>query len=393
MNTPRLASVKECTGCLACIDSCPTESLTKIINKEGHFFYRLNIDTCIHCNKCVKTCPVVSNLEYSLEGEGTFYAAWAKDNDIRAKSASGGAFAAVAKYVLDNQGVVFGAAKDDICNVRHIYIEDNSELPRIQGSKYAASDTVDSYKKVYAFLKEGRLVLFSGVGCQVAGLLASLKNKPYKGKLITIDLICGGIPSRLLVQKFIENEPYKLKEIISFRTKDNGWKSSGFLYNMKVKDINDQIHDYSGVRNLVIDGFCSELTNRYSCYNCKFNGIHRLSDYTIGDLWGDKDHLSEHKKGLSLVIAHTEKAISLLMDLKKYLATDSINAAEAIKSNPRITNGKSYKKYMPERIYLSCLFNKMNYSTLKKIYAFDFSLYSPWIIYKAYRYMLTKLFK
>ena len=79
MNTPQLASIKECTGCLACIDSCPTESLSKIINEEGHLFYNLNIETCIHCNKCVNSCPVVSNLKYSLEGKGTFYAAWAKD--------------------------------------------------------------------------------------------------------------------------------------------------------------------------------------------------------------------------------------------------------------------------------------------------------------------------
>lgn len=389
---PNLASKKECTGCLACVDSCSIGALSKVLNEEGHFYYKFNQEVCIQCGKCMKSCPVVSKLGYSQSGTGTFYAVWATDKNMRVKSASGGCFAAMAQYVLDNRGVVFGAVNTSVCDINHIFIESEQELHRLQGSKYTSSDASGCYKQAFSFLQAGRLVLFSGTGCQVAGLLAFLNKKRYSGKLITIDLVCGGIPSRLLIQKFIDNEPYKVNEILSFRTKDNGWKSSGFLYNMKVMDDKGEVHDYAGVRNLIIDGFCSELTNRYSCYNCRFNGTKRLSDYTMGDLWGDEKYPTEHREGLSLLIAHSDRAISLLDSMNEYLATNVITSSKVLKYNPRIFNGRSYKKYMPERVYMNFLFRNVGYCTLKKIYAYAFPLYSPWIVYKAYRFLLTKLF-
>ena len=43
------------------------------------------------------------------------------------------------------------------------------------------------------FLKQGRLVLFSGAPCQIGGLRSYL-GKPY-GNLICQDIICHGVPA------------------------------------------------------------------------------------------------------------------------------------------------------------------------------------------------------
>ena len=162
---------------------------------------------------------------------------------------------------------------------------------------------------------------------------------------------------------------------------------------MKVVDENNITYNYEGKRNLITDGFCSELTNRYSCYNCRFNGTKRASDFTIGDLWGDKEHPNEHLKGVSLIIAHNNQSEKLLNEAINYIFTTPTDSTNAIRHNPRINNGKNYKQYMPERKWLAYNFKHLSYTTLKKLYAYDFSRYSPWMIYKTYRYILNKLFK
>ncbi len=386
MNLPKLATPKECTGCLACVDSCSHNAISFQIEKDGHVYVSVNNELCIGCKICEKTCPIVSGYSYAKSETANFFAAWNTDLSLRKRSASGGAFSAIASYVLDRKGIVFGASIVDGYDIKHIFIDNKKDLHLLQGSKYAYSLTTSSYKQVYSFLREDRLVLFSGTACQVAGLLSFLKNKKYNGKLITIDLICGGVPSRLLIEKFIENEPYKINKIQSFRTKEKGWKSHGFKYNLKTIDDKGTIHDYTNIRNLITDGFCLELTNRYSCYNCKFVGTNRQSDYTIGDLWGDKKYPNEHYNGLSVVVAHSESSTQLLKEeLTDYIKVYSVSSADVIANNPRLVSGKNYLRFSLMRKFMPLLFQKMNYKTLKKIYAYDFSNYSIWIVYKILR--------
>ena len=390
---PLLANKKECTGCLACIDACKKDAITFKTENDGHIYIDVNESLCVGCKACETTCPIISQLQYSQSERADFYAVWNNDLTSRKTSASGGAFSAIATYVLKNDGIVFGVTIENICDIKHIHIDKLEDLYKLQGSKYAYSITIGCYNKVYSFLKEGKLVLFSGTGCQVAGLLSFLKSKKYTGKLITVDLICGGIPSRLLLNKFIENEPYQIQSIKSFRTKENGWKSTGFKYNMKVIDKHNQIHDYTGIRNLVTDGFSIELTNRYSCYKCKFVGTNRMSDFTIGDLWGDNKYPQEHYNGLSLLIAHSNSAHQLLKQLTNYLSINQIDNKSAILYNKRLIKGNNYLRFTWERKFMPYLFEKLSYRTIKKLYAYDFNNKSPWIIYKIYRTILNKIFK
>lgn len=393
MNHPTLATDIKCTGCMACVDACPTKALSSIYNEEGHLSYHCDTSKCILCHQCERACPVVSNFEYRLNGESTFYAAWCKDDAIRAKSSSGGAFAAMAACIIDRDGYVVGASNEGVCDIRHIVINNINDLHKLQGSKYTQSDANGIYKATLNLLREGNLVLFSGTGCQVAGLLSFLKRKKYSGQLITVDLVCGGVPSHLLIDKFIINEPYAVRKVVSFRSKENGWRSQGFVYNMKVEDEKGKIHDYTGIKNLITDGFSREMTERYSCYNCGFNGSHRASDFTIGDLWGDEDYKEQHAKGLSLVIAHNEMAKSLLENMHDYLTISPADKVKAISHNPRIVDGFNVRQYLFERKHLSYMFTHLPYKTLKHIYANDINKYSPWIFYKIWRKVRIEVLK
>lgn len=392
-NHPTLATDKTCTGCLACVDICPTKALSDTVNKDGHLTYTCDTDKCILCHQCERVCPVVSDYQYQKQGTSKFYAAWCKDDKLRKRSSSGGAFAAMATYVINQGGYVVGASNEGICNIKHVVISDVSELNKLQGSKYMQSNAAESYKATFGLLKEGHIVLFSGTGCQVAGLLSFLKRKKYTGKLITVDLVCGGVPSRLLATKFIENEPYEVKKILSFRSKDGGWKSTGFIYNLQTEDGNGNVHDYTGIKNLLTDGFSREMTERYSCYDCNFNGENRASDFTIGDLWGDKQFPEQHKDGLSLIIAHNEHADLLLNEMATLLHSEEVDGESAIEHNPRIDNGHNVRGKLFERRHLSWLFDKLSYANLKHIYANDIKSYSPWIVYKIFRKIRIEILK
>lgn len=73
-------------------------------------------------------------------------------------------------------------------------------LNRFRKSKYAQSAVGMAYRKTKQFLKEGKKVLFSGTPCQIAGLRAYLGNTNQQC-LLTIEVICEGVPSPLYMRK------------------------------------------------------------------------------------------------------------------------------------------------------------------------------------------------
>lgn len=388
---PTLAKYKECTGCMACVDSCHQQALQCLLNEEGHIVPVVDESKCINCGLCEKTCPVVSKLDYTTSSLAKAYAGWAKDDELRRKSATAGAFAAMAQYVLDKGGYVCGAANVDGIHVKHICISKKEELQLLQGSKYTQSNASGIYKTVYDLLKNGATVLFSGTGCQVAGLYGFIGKKKYDGTLYTVDLICGGVPSRLLIDKFIENEPYTVKRIVSFRSKENGWSPKGFKYNLKVEDSEGNVHDYTGRRNLISTGFACEMTNRYSCYQCQFAGANRMSDFTIGDYWGVKDYLEQHRNGVSAIIVHNEKVLEFLKVCDRYLETKEADLSDILSHNKRIGAIKDKRYLLPERRFMVQAFKRLGYKTLCKIYACDFGKRSSWMLYKVYRAIISKI--
>lgn len=388
---PHLAKYKECTGCMVCVDSCNHNALNVSLNKEGHIVPLIDESKCVNCGLCEKSCPVVAKLPYSESPKAEAFAAWAKDKAVRMNSATAGAFSAMAQYVLSHGGVVCGASNVDGVHIRHICIENVNDLHKLQGSKYTQSNAKGIYKSAYNYLKQDKLVLFSGTGCQVAGLYGYLGKRKYSGRLITVDLICGGVPSKFLINKFIECEPYQVKEIVSFRTKEHGWAPRGFKYNLKVMDDKGFIHDYTNKRNLISTGFACEMTNRYSCYKCQFAGTHRMSDFTIGDYWGVSDFKEQHIDGVSAILAHSDKSIAFLKDAQAFLEVHDADLSDIVAHNKRICLCKDNTFMLPERKYLSYAFRYLNYSTLKAIYAFAFSKYSPWMLYKIYRIIVKKI--
>lgn len=303
MNRPVLADRYHCTGCLACIDVCPVGALSKRYDEDCCLTYQVNDDACIHCGLCEKTCPSVSGYRYGDDKikDSQLFVGWTFDAILRKKSSSGGIFAALAKVVIENGGAAVGASLSGY-TINHIVIDKVEDICKLQGSKYAQSVTLGIYKQTRELLKQGRTVLFSGLGCQVAGLLSFLGDKFDKSNLLTVDLVCGGVPSSFLVQQFERECKEEYPAIHYFRRKQT--------YEFAVEDKTGQSHVIPlSEKPLPLCGFYTELANRYSCYDCQFAYVHRKADMTIADFWGDDKYPGQHQQGVSAIVVHSTKGL------------------------------------------------------------------------------------
>ncbi|WP_349393076.1 Coenzyme F420 hydrogenase/dehydrogenase, beta subunit C-terminal domain, partial [Clostridium perfringens] len=147
-----------------------------------------------------------------------------KNNYERENSSSGGVFSLIAKYILDKNGVVFGAGFDEYFNLKHMEIKEISDLRYVRGSKYVQSSINNTYNIAKEYLEKGVLVLFSGTQCQIKGLNLFL-NKQYDN-LITVEVICHGVPSPKVFLKYIEEKKIQYRSNINkilFRNKKISW--------------------------------------------------------------------------------------------------------------------------------------------------------------------------
>ena len=203
----------DCCACGACLNICPKQAISMQKDEYGFLYPQIDKGKCIKCGLCLKTCAF-QNSELKNIPIKT-YAAQSDNTDLK-ESASGGIFASIATNVLREGGVVYGAAmemENDKLIVRHIAVENDADLIKLQGSKYVQSSTEKIYQDVKKKLNDNRLVLFSGTPCQVDGLNSYL-GKTYDN-LITIDIICHGVPNNQMFQDYIAllEEKYKDKII------------------------------------------------------------------------------------------------------------------------------------------------------------------------------------
>lgn len=306
---------KGCCGCSGCEQICPKNCISMQKDNEGFFYPVVDEDVCVDCGACVKHCPMITDApRYS---EPKVYAAKYKDRESTFKSTSGGLFIPIAKNILSDGGIVFGCAYDENLVAKHIAVESENELCRLQSSKYVQSDTRGIYEQVKSALKSGRQVLFSGTGCQVAGLKTYL-SRDYDN-LLTVDIVCHGVPSPELFKNYIDYMGKKLGGSLTsynFRSKEKrGWD----LY-YKADNGKKSKSDY-GFFDSYYSAFLYCKTYRESCYECKFANKNRVGDITLADYWGiQKAHPEFYdENGVSLVLVNTEKGNKCLTNIKDKL--------------------------------------------------------------------------
>lgn len=319
---------RNCCGCTACQHICPKKCISMQEDEEGFLYPLINISSCINCHLCERVCPSLNRFKSSFPT--SCFASKSLDESLRLSSSSGGIFSLLANKIIENKGIVFGARFMNDWTVAHDYTASREDLFYFRGSKYVQSYLGDSFIKVKQYLNDGRLVLFSGTPCQVAGLNHFLSKK-YQN-LITIDIVCHSISSPLVWKKYLDEicNGGEIKEI-TFRDKSLGWYSYALKICGKDSKGNDIVYDHgSHNQNPFMRGFLENLTVRPSCFNCPARNYVTGSDIMLADFW----HLNQYhpdwddNKGMSLALVLSEKGRIFFDSCKNNLFREEISYNE-----------------------------------------------------------------
>jgi coenzyme F420-reducing hydrogenase beta subunit len=318
---------KECCGCGACADICPKSAISLRADDETFRYPVIDKEKCINCGLCEKTCPLSFSNYHGYDSVKSYVGTY-KSKDVIYDSSSGGAFTAIYQVYTNKGYVVYGAQYEDHLRVVHGRAETEKECEKFRKSKYIQSDTLGCFIKVENDLKSGKSVLFSGVSCQCAALISYLDTKKVsKENLITVNILCHGVPSQAMFDKYIEEEEEEEAALVyQFRFKNKEAERSKVNSRTAWVEFSNG-HKY--IRTVDNDpflrGYYKRLFYRPSCATCHFTCKERISDFTIADAWGIEKIKPEYRpiEGVSLILFNTEKAkdafetINAEMDLEE----------------------------------------------------------------------------
>ena len=326
-----------CCGCEACVQACAHNAISMKEDNEGFRYPEVDATLCVECSLCEKVCQY-NDMPPKYTEEKYVFGGYIANPEVRFESTSGGAFSAIVDAFCDEKYVVFGAEAKEI-DVFHSYIESKAELSKFRKSKYSQSIIGDTYKQVKAFLKEGKKVLFSGTPCQIAGLRCYL-GKTNQDNLLTVEVICEGVPSPLYVRKWDKH----------FRTCYGcGIANIDYRYTGKALfqegkwDFQQLKIDYKGKKKSFVKDrwfnpfwsiWLNHLMSRPSCYKCRFTTAERGSDISLGDLWGVHLYCPElygSNGGSSLVVCNTEKGKTVVENAQKLMYGHELAFEDALR--------------------------------------------------------------
>lgn len=329
----------DCTACSACKAICPHDAICFVLQTNGFYYPTVDVEKCTNCGLCEKTCSVL-HLTNEKQNQDV-YLAWDKNTRTRLESSSGGIFSVIANYVLSQNGIVCGAMYDDEMNVIHGFAKDYEELKMLRGSKYVQSDIGSTFKTTKEYLKQGRLVYYTGTPCQIAGLKSFL-CKDYEN-LITSDLICHGVPSNALFQLQIADLEKRLKrKIVDFKFRSK--KRFGQGYDIQITSTDASKKHLNNFYNAELIpyfyGFWKNITLRECCYECKYCTKDRKGDITLADYWTAKRDFPGIKmsKGLSLLLVNTDKGKRIITQIENEIEHKTSLVENALK-------GQAHLKY------------------------------------------------
>ena len=371
---PQIAGLGDaCCGCGACAVRCPKSCIAMKADNCGFLRPEVDADACSGCGACDAVCPAIGErAQDSVES-----ATWAKSKNEgkRLVSSSGGLFALLAHDVLAAGGVVCGAAWETGCkSVRHVLIDSEKDLDSVMRSKYVQSYIArDVYEGMRASLRSGRKVLFAGTACQVAGVKAYLGKLAESNAFLAVDVICHGVPSPLLWEKWAEHREGRAGAplcAVNMRSKATGWLSYSAAYTYAAEKDGCAVCD-GGVfgDDWYFKAFLNNASLRSSCFVCPAKRSCG-SDITLGDFWGIQTAHPEvdYEGGVSAVLCNTEKGVAAIDGVKPNIEWGPSSLEKVVAGNPSLV--RSVEPYAKRDEFIGDLASGMKVESLMTKYDF-----------------------
>ena len=331
---------KDCCGCMACGDVCPKNAISFPRDNEGFWYPSVDSQLCINCGLCEKVCPMqnIESVKKNKKEELKVYGGYHNDIVIRFDSTSGGIFTALAQTMYAEKGYVSGAFYNENFDVENYISNSKLDLRKLRSSKYVQSSATGLYKKIKSLLDSGEKVLACGSPCQMTGLRTYLQ-KDYDNLLI-VDFLCRACNSPKVFHKYLEalESKYNSKiTAIKDKNKDHGWRSLA----RKITFEDGQVYYGEGHDDNYRRGYHLNVFERPSCYGCKFKGVPRISDISLGDFWGIEriDPSIDRNLGTSLIMVNSKKGQVFFEKTKNRLTVKEFSLKDIEKGNSQALYG------------------------------------------------------
>ena len=315
---PTVCAPDACVGCMLCQDICPKGAIRV---EKGILSYNAVIDPalCVDCNLCHKMCQVEHPEAVERRAPISWKQGWSSDPVIRANSSSGGIAQAISRAFVEAGGVVCSCVFEE-GTFRFALARTQEEAKAFCGSKYVKSDPSGAYQQVKDLLREGTRVLFVGLPCQVGALKVFIPLS-LQENLYTIDLLCHGTPSPLLLEKYLEAYKRPLTSLRDIRFRDPQ-KTAYYLACDERRLVKSETDTYT-------DAFVLGVSFTENCYTCAYATSERAGDLTLGDSWGSQLPFEERWRGVSLTLVNTPQGEQLLAMAELHLVEVDIERARS----------------------------------------------------------------
>lgn len=283
---------KECYGCYACASVCPSHALTMEMDREGFYYPKVDEEKCQQCKLCEAVCIRLKDMNMREKEFPILYKVC--QNQEQEEKAS--IFTALSRKVIEKGGVVFGSKYDSSMNIVMSAAENKEELKDFIGTKYGKTELQGIFSQVKKYLEQGKIVLYSGVSCECAGLRSYL-GKSYDN-LILYEVFCRSTASPKIFEKYINYLQKKFKH-----------KVTNFCFYEEIDGKTDLLQiEFEGrepltvksKKNYYMQTFYKTYLNRPSCSQCQFTTEQPVGDIVVKNVYDEKKEETKYARRVSI---------------------------------------------------------------------------------------------